>query len=109
MALVLLVAPVQGSAADPPGRAVELEVGQPALYRGSLVDAERMAAILAKRRAAELETAALRLGLQDAQAARQAAESRAAARPDWGTAVAVALGALVVGVAGGVALATVGR
>ena len=90
-----------------PGRATELQEGAPAPYTGSLVDRERMGVILAKRVAAELERDALRLEVLDARAKQAAAE--AAGGPSWGVLIGVTATALVVGVAGGVALVYAAR
>lgn len=112
LALALVLAPALARADDPPGRAVELAEGQLAPYTGSLVDRDRMAAILAKRRAAELLADARTLEAQQAQADRDAANARAAkaeSRPAWAVVFAVGAGCLVAGVAGGVALVYAAR
>lgn len=105
VALAPAAARAQGTgAASPPGRAVDLEAGQPAPYTGALLDRERVQAILAKRTAAELERDALRLEVQDARARQQAAEGERDARVSWGAVLGVTGAALVLGVVGGVAL-----
>ncbi len=111
LSLALVAAPILARAEEPqqpPGRATELAEGQAAPYAGSLVDRERMGAILAKRIAAELERDAMRLDLQQAQhdrdvAAQKAAEAESARGPSWGVLIGVTATALVIGIAGGVA------
>lgn len=106
-ALVLALA-LPAQAADP----VELEAGQAAPFKGSLCDAACAGALATKRKAAEDEAARLGLELQAAKAAQGGAEKRAAdaeGRPDWGTLIGVTGAALVIGLAGGVALVLVAK
>lgn len=127
LALTVTALPVAVRAQDsadagtpPPGRAVELEQcpaadgtvpdgGCVVPFKGSLNDRERMGAIYAKRIAAELDRDALKVDLQQAKHERDEArverdEIRASKPPSWGTFIGVVAGAVVVGLAGGIAL-----
>lgn len=126
LALAVAALPFSARAQDagveaPPGRAVELEQcpaadgqvpdgGCSVPFKGSLVDRERMGAILAKRIAAEMERDAQRLLAQDAAAKQAAAELerdqvKAAKGPSWGVLIGVSATALVLGLVGGVVAA----
>lgn len=88
------------SAPDGGGKSVELEAGQLAPFRGNLCDVECAAEVWRARRAAE-ELAKLRgIRLQDAEAARAAAEGR----PTWGLVLGVGGGALAAGLVVGLVL-----
>lgn len=109
LALALPARAQDAGATSPPGRAVDLQEGQPAPYAGALLDRERLQVIVAKRTAAELERDALRLEVQDARARQQAAEGERDSRVSWGAVLGVTGAALVLGVAGGVALVYAAR
>lgn len=114
LSLALAVPALAQDAGPPPapGRAVEIracppyppDAGEcpPVPYSGSLVDRERMGAILSKRWAAEAERDALRLSEQDARARQQAAERERDSGVGWGVLIGVTGAALVVGVVLGV-------
>jgi hypothetical protein len=104
LAFALAIGPAIARADEQSGRAVELESGEVAPFKGSLSDAEFWASVLAKRRAAELTAQALELELQSAKAAREKAERERDSKVSAG-ALAGGIGvALVVGLAVGVAL-----
>ena len=97
----------RGDAPTTQGRQQDLEVGEAAPFKGVLCDQACAADIKAKRVAADKLAEALRLTVQQAEHDRDDAQSRATkaqSRPEWGTLIGVAGAALVIGLAGGVAL-----